>query len=162
MPIVGVGYYYFLPTADARRSGFNRAHFKTQHSCRLCIWAPDRRRREERSAAKIIIIRGAGDRLWREKQRLTQITSISAAETWAGFTHCTLPPHPHVPLQKPGTANWANPQQGLAISLQRHLNVLHVGVSVNTNGERTARQETLVLYCFYFICSARVETKRTR
>lgn len=68
MPIVGVGYYYFLPTADARRSGFNRAHFKTQHSCRLCIWAPDRRRREERSAAKIIRRRGAGDRLWREKQ----------------------------------------------------------------------------------------------
>lgn len=68
MPTVGVGYYYFLPTADARRSGFNRAHFKTQHSCRLCIWAPDRRRREERSEAKIIIIRGAGDRLWREKQ----------------------------------------------------------------------------------------------
>lgn len=40
--------------------------------------------------------------------------------------------------------------------------MLHVGVSVNTNGERTARQETLVLYCFYFICSTRVETKRTR
>lgn len=26
----------------------NRAHFKTQHSCRLCIWAPDRKTREER------------------------------------------------------------------------------------------------------------------
>lgn len=51
MPIVGVGYYFFLPTADARHSGFNRAHFKTQHSCLLCIWAPIERggRREERS-----------------------------------------------------------------------------------------------------------------
>lgn len=38
----------FLPTADARHSGFNRAYFKTQHSCLLCIWAPDRKRREER------------------------------------------------------------------------------------------------------------------
>lgn len=34
--------------ADARHSGFNRAHFKTQHSCLLCIWAPDGKRREER------------------------------------------------------------------------------------------------------------------
>lgn len=58
-----------------------------------------------------------------KKQRLTQITSISTAETWAGFTIInreirphppTHPPPPHpqfsIPFQKLGTTNWANPQ----------------------------------------------------
>lgn len=110
MPIVGVGYYFFLPTADARHSSFNRAHFKTQHSCLLCIWAPDRKRREERREAEENKGKRRGrrmrereqetDRVGRnrgkmreeeggergKKQRLTQITSISTAQTWAGFT----------------------------------------------------------------------------
>lgn len=55
MPLVGVGcyyyfylFFYFMPAADARHSGLNRA----QHSCLLCIWATDRKEEggEEREA----------------------------------------------------------------------------------------------------------------
>lgn len=74
---------FFLPTADARHSGFNRAHFKTQHSCLLCIWAPIERggRREERSRREQVkpkkkkrrqgmrMRERAGDGLCREKRR---------------------------------------------------------------------------------------------
>lgn len=44
MPIVGAGvfFFFFLPTADARHSVFSQAHFKTQHSCLLYSWAPER------------------------------------------------------------------------------------------------------------------------
>lgn len=67
MPIVGVGYYFFLPTADARHSSFNRAHFKTQHSCLLCIWAPDRKRREERREKQKRTRKETGEKKEREQ-----------------------------------------------------------------------------------------------